>query len=275
MSGLEDLRVITVAHNARYHTWFELVDPKVLQKSFPTARVTPVLGSPLVGAFNVKYVVVGKIPHHAYTTQIRPGDIFGAWPPQPAQGEDLELVYEDSRLQILRVGDSYRPRLFRPDEVHAVAPGAQRAAAWIRANAEALARGAVVVEAPVALHGILEAPSQAVHRAELAYPSHAEVRIRVSSQTPGLLVLNDSFEAGWEATLDGGEIEILPVNVIARGVWVPAGEHTVSMRYRPPGLAAGAGVSALALVALGGGAWLARVRRRAPAAEPMSASARS
>ena len=73
--------------------------------------VTPEKLAELTGA---DYVVVGKIPHHAYTTQIRPGDIFGAWPPQPAQGEDLELVYEDSQLQILRVGDSYRPRLFRP-----------------------------------------------------------------------------------------------------------------------------------------------------------------
>jgi hypothetical protein len=274
LSGLEDLRVITTAHNARYHVWFELVDPKVVEKSFPTGRVTPVLGSPLVGAFNVRYVVVGKIPHHAYTTQIRPGDIFGAWPPQPAQGENLDLIYDDPRLQILRVGDDFRPRLFRPGEVHAVAPGAERAAAWIRANPEALARGAVVVEAPIALHEPLETPPAAAHRAELAYPSHAEAHIRVASEAPGLLVLNDSFEAGWQATLDGVETEILPVNVIARGVWVPAGEHTVHMRYRPPGLAAGAGLSALALAALGCGAWFTRTRRHAPATDLIPPSPR-
>ena len=265
MSGLEDLRVITVAHNARYHAWFELVDPKVVERGFPTSRVTPVLGSPLVGAFNVKYVVVGKIPHHAFTTQIRPGDIFGAWPPQPARGENLELIYEDPRLQILRVGDGFRPRLFRADEVHAVAPGAEGAAAWLRAHPEALARGAVVVEAPIALHESLEASSPAAHRVELEYPGHAEAHIRVASEAPGLLVLNDSFEVGWEATLDGVETEILPVNVIARGVWIPAGEHAVHMRYRPPGLAAGTGLSALALAALGCGARLARLRRQAPA----------
>lgn len=264
LTGLEDLRVISVAHNARYHAWFELVDPQVLEKSFPTARVTPVLGSPLVGAFNVKYVVVGKIPHHAFVTQIRPGDIFGAWSPVRAQGDDLTLIYEDPRLQILRVGDSFRPRLFRPDEVHAVAPGAKAAAAWLRTHPEALARGAVVVEAPIALHEALEATSPAAHRAELEYPSHAGVRIRIDSQTPGLLVLNDSFEAGWEAILDGVATEILPVNVIARGVWVPAGTHEVRMRYRPPGLAPGAALSAAALGALGCGAWFVRSRRHAP-----------
>jgi hypothetical protein len=264
MTGLEDLRVITVAHNARYHAWFELVDPQVLEWSFPTGRTTPVLGSPLVGAFNVKYIVVGKIPHHVYLTQLRPGDIFGAWPAIPAHGENLTLVYENPRLQILRVDDTFRPRAFQPEEVHAVAPGAESAAAWIRENTEALERGVVVVEAPVALHTELESGTSARNELAVEYPSHTQVRIRVDTEAPGLVVLNDSFEAGWEATIDGVEAQIHPVNVIARGVWVPAGSHEVRMRYRPPGLAAGATVSMSSLCALGATAVFTRVRRRKP-----------
>jgi uncharacterized membrane protein YfhO len=48
------------------------------------------------------------------------------------------------------------------------------------------------------------------------------------------LVLNDAFAPGWTATVDGKDVEIFPVNYLARGLWVAAGEHTVIFQYHTP-----------------------------------------
>jgi len=264
LTGLEDLRVISVVMNPRYHAWFELVDPAVMTKTYPTSRVTNELSSPLVGAFNVKYVVAGKVPHHVYLTQIRPGDIFSRYSPQalPVSRANLEAFYEDRVMQVLRVVNSYRPRAFLAERVHAVPPGMEHAAAWIRAHPEALIDSVVAEAASETLREALETHAGPAGSVELEYPSQRSVRLRTRSERPALLVLNDIFEAGWEAQLDGAPAEILPVNLIARGVWVPEGDHEVRMRYRPPGFAAGVALSGMSLAALGLGGLAARRRRK-------------
>lgn len=262
LTGIEDLRVIAVVMNRRYHTWFELVDPEILDKTFPTSRITNELSSPLVGAFNVKYVLAGKARHHLYLTQIRPGDVFGVFDPRarPVPQDGFELAYEDRHLKILRVDGSYRPRAFLAERVAPVTPGAEHAAAFIRAHPEALRAGAVVVEAPPESHAALAAGRGPAGEVSLDYPSDTEAVLRVDAERPALLVLNDVYEAGWRAAIDGAPAPLLPVNVMARGVWVPAGAHEVRMGYRPPGFAAGCGISAAALAAL---ALVGGIRRRA------------
>jgi len=77
---------------------------------------------------------------------------------------------------------------------------------------------------------------------------------------PGLVVLTDAWYPGWEARLDGAPVPLHHANVAFRGVVVPAGEHTVEMRYRPASFRRGAalaGVGAAALLA----AWVVGARR--------------
>jgi hypothetical protein len=250
--------------NPRYHAWFELVDPAVMAKTYPTSRVTNELSSPLVGAFNVKYVVVGKVPHHVYLTQIRPGDIFSKFAPQafPVSKANLEAVYEDRVMRLLRVVNSYRPRAFLAERVRAVPPGVEHSAAWIRAHPGALIDTVVTEAASETLREALETHTGRAGSVEFEYPSQRSVRLRTRSERPALLVLNDIFETGWEAHVDGAPAEILPVNLIARGVWVPEGQHEVRMHYRPPGFAAGVALSGASLAALGLGGLAARQRRK-------------
>ncbi len=64
-------------------------------------------------------------------------------------------------------------------------------------------------------------------------PEHVELDVK--ADRPAVLVLNDSWYAGWSATLDGNPAPILPANVAVRGVLVPAGAHRVVFTYRTPG----------------------------------------
>ncbi|RKH11131.1 hypothetical protein D7V97_12040 [Corallococcus sp. CA053C] len=79
-------------------------------------------------------------------------------------------------------------------------------------------------------------------------PEH--LTVEVDALAPAVLVVNDAFQTGWRATLDGGEVPILPANLAVRAVAVPAGRHVVELRYRAPGLRPGLMVGAAAWLGL-------------------------
>jgi len=66
---------------------------------------------------------------------------------------------------------------------------------------------------------------------------------------PGdLLILNDTYDAGWQAWVNGNRTPIFRTNLYARGVQVPAGNSEVRFLYRPPSLWWGFLCSLLTLV---------------------------
>ena len=70
------------------------------------------------------------------------------------------------------------------------------------------------------------------------------VRVRVESPKPAVLVLLDAFDKGWTARLENSvEIPILRANALVRAVVVPSGAHVVTFSYRTPLLRAGAAAS--------------------------------
>ncbi len=87
--------------------------------------------------------------------------------------------------------------------------------------------------------------------------TRVELEARLSHD--GFVVLLESHDAHWFATVDGQPVATRRANVAFRAVPVPAGRHRVVMEYRPWPVAAGAAVSLAALVALG----LLRVRAAA------------
>lgn len=80
------------------------------------------------------------------------------------------------------------------------------------------------------------------------------IAVRVEeAATNGYLVVADALvRNGWAATVDGGPASVVRGNHAFAAVPVPAGSHTVVLRYTAPGLAAGAWTSgASVLVVLG------------------------
>jgi membrane protein YfhO len=81
--------------------------------------------------------------------------------------------------------------------------------------------------------------------------------IEVDAPGGGYLVVLDSYERGWRATVDGQAAAIVPANVLFRGVRVGPGRHAVILEHRPPGQRAGIAVSAIALLITGALTWRA------------------
>jgi len=92
-------------------------------------------------------------------------------------------------------------------------------------------------------------------------PAGHDLRIEANSTTGGLLVFNESYDPGWSATTDGGQVDILRVNAVCQGVVVPPGPHQVRFVYCPRGLGAGAAASVAALAILAAGFFLTTRRR--------------
>ena len=86
---------------------------------------------------------------------------------------------------------------------------------------------------------------------------HAPDRLVISAEMAcnGMVVLSDAFYPGWRARVDHRLARIYEVNVAMRGVAVPRGRHTVTMRYRPVSVYLGAALSLLGI--LGALVWAA------------------
>jgi hypothetical protein len=76
------------------------------------------------------------------------------------------------------------------------------------------------------------------------------VRIEADLVSPGYVVLVDTYDPSWRATVDGAPADILRANVAFRAVRLSAGKHLVEMACRPASLRLGLAISALTAGAL-------------------------
>ena len=87
-------------------------------------------------------------------------------------------------------------------------------------------------------------------QAKITAYQNQSVAIRASLNSPGVLVLADSFYPGWKAYVDGKEEPIFRANLFFRGVLLSPGEHVVEFRYEPRSFRIGRVVSLTTLFGL-------------------------
>lgn len=86
------------------------------------------------------------------------------------------------------------------------------------------------------------------------------IRIEVEAQAPAWLVLLDTWDPGWRASVDGAAVPIVRANAAFRALQVPAGRHVVEERYRPASVTIGALLSGVGWLAAIGALGYARAR---------------
>jgi hypothetical protein len=136
------------------------------------------------------------------------------------------------------------PRAFLVSEVTAV--GDEEAAwRWIQRPEFAPGREAVI-EAPE--HPV--APSGAAGSVRLEDWAPDALRLRVAAPAPTLLVVSQAWYPGWEALVDGRRVPLYRADYVLMALAVPAGDHAVTVRYRPASVRAGLVLGVLGTVAL-------------------------
>ncbi len=76
--------------------------------------------------------------------------------------------------------------------------------------------------------------------------------VETATSEASLLVVTRSWDAGWEARLDGASVPIRRCDLALMAVAVPAGEHRLDLAYRPAAWRAGVAVSGVSLLVLVG-----------------------
>ena len=183
--------------------------------------------SPLLNLLNAKYFVVESV-----------GTI--ALP-------NLSLVFQSSAYKIYRNNDAL-PRAFVVHDTRVVTD--RNAILNQMASPGFDPKSYAIVERKfdaMPHHAGVQSPAPKIIR-----HSPNRVAIEAELQEPGLLVLADAYDPGWEAFLDGKETEIHRTNYVMRGVLVPAGRHAVEFRYEPFSFKLGAIISLASLISVGG-----------------------
>ncbi len=73
------------------------------------------------------------------------------------------------------------------------------------------------------------------------------VVVETGSSAPAYLVLADTFDPGWSATVDGSPAPIRPAYVAFRAIALTPGAHIVAFTYRPAGFTLGLAISIMGI----------------------------
>jgi hypothetical protein len=60
-----------------------------------------------------------------------------------------------------------------------------------------------------------------------------QIEMTASNNVPSLLVYNDKFSPTWKIKVDGKPSQLHRANYIMRGIFLPAGNHSIIMKYEP------------------------------------------
>ena len=92
----------------------------------------------------------------------------------------------------------------------------------------------------------------------VARPRPEEIRVRVRTASPRLLVVPEVDDGGWTGEANGEKVPVVRANGVFLAARVPAGESETVFRYRPPLFREGAVISALSALVVAALAWRSR-----------------
>ncbi|MEG0039679.1 MAG: YfhO family protein, partial [Bacteroides sp.] len=86
------------------------------------------------------------------------------------------------------------------------------------------------------LQGVTQGFKDSLSTIRLTSYEPNELVYEVSTPQAGIVVFSEIYYPGWQATIDGQPAEIARADYILRAMQVPAGKHTIVMRFDPKSL---------------------------------------
>ncbi|MEJ7839529.1 MAG: YfhO family protein [Thermomicrobiales bacterium] len=240
---LEQIPVYNPVHYQVYVDYIEVMNGAAQDYHYLDVMAPALGGSQLLDMLNVRYVLVPR-----------------AVTPQPPIAESGTIAYEDDLIVVYENPDAF-PRAWI---VHNVQPSMDGAELELLNSDQVDGRYTAFVDGdlpPVSL------PANGPNSDVVTFNRHDPEFISVESNTggDGLLVFSEVYDKGWNAYVNGEKVDLLRTNHALRGVPVPAGEHTVELKYEPIELRIGlwsTGIASLAMLAIWVWAGVDRFRHR-------------
>lgn len=186
-------------------------DPKMSGKCRATARCAPHMAK-AYGAFNVRFLV----------SPLELDRCAGWKLLDTIKADPFEVrVYENEHVL---------PRAYVVGDVLDVANLQEAAGKLLRGNIDPARRASRLGGAPAKTPPKLDKPYRACQYEERAPGSR---RIQCDLETPGYLIVADTYERGTEIRVDGARVEPFLAHAIQIGVELPAGQHEITVDFRP------------------------------------------
>jgi hypothetical protein len=229
LSGLFDIQGYNPIHVARYDDLIAALNAGP-QNYHHTDVLASGLNSPVLNLLNARYIIVAAVP---------PSDQIA-----PHFERTFNLVYEDQFVKVLE-NPSALPRAWLVHAAQQVEPGQ---AAAVLASGAVDPRMTALLEAPLPALGQPDFGVPDDVRIENYTPDH--IQLLTNSSTSSLLVLSEVYYPVWNAYVDGRPTRIYVADHALRGIPVPAGTHTVELRYESAALTAGLLITLVAVLSL-------------------------
>lgn len=239
--GLDSIQGYNAVHLARYDEYVNALNGRT--QGYHNTDVYPDgLQSPLLDLLNVRYIVV---PTNLGENQEPLRELKDAHP----------TVYGDDRVEVLENRDAL-PRAWIVHSARVVERG--ETLDLLNSGRVDPRRTALLEQTPPDLS---TPPNPSADRADVTGYEPERIRVETATEARGLLVLGEAYYPAWKAYVDGEPVPLYVADHVLRAVPVPAGEHTVELRYESRTLQLGLAISLTTLLALLVLA-VARTRRR-------------
>lgn len=243
---LDGTQVYNPTHLAYYVNYIDIMNGGTQDYHWLDPYPNALAGSPLLDMLNVRYIIVARsIPPN------RPDAVVIA--------AGRPIAYQDGEVTLYENSAAY-DRAWIVHDVRSNGGGA-----GLRQIADGTVDGHRVAFVDGELPPVIPPDPTLAGTESVTITRYEddELSASVIAASPGLVVFSETYAEGWRAYVDAEEVEIVRTNEALRGVPVPAGEHTIEMRYDPIELRAGlwtTGVTGIAVIALVGWnafSWLA------------------
>ena len=228
--GLHSIQGYNPVQPARYYEYMKALNGT--SQGYHNADVyAEGLDSPLLDLLNVRYMVLPAAvnPDESLLRELK---------------EAHPTVYKDDRAEVLENRGAF-PRAWIVHSARQV----PRSETLERLGSGAVdPRETVLLERPPPDLDQPEDPS--ADRATVTEYDADGISLETATGAPGLLVLSEAYYPAWKAYVDGEPAPLYAADHALRAVPVPAGEHSVELRYESWTLQTGLAVSLAAYLAL-------------------------
>lgn len=229
--GLEHIQGYNPTHLRYYNEYVDMMNGTIQDYHWLDAFPPALSGSQLLDMLNVRYIVVDlAIPQDRE-------DVRAITAERPE-------VFRNARVAVFENPGAF-PRAWIVHDVRLNNDGEGLA---LLANRSVNGRQTAFVDGPLP---VVAPPNRPADDSVAVIESKADaLTVQARADAAGLVVFSETYEEGWRAYVDGERVDILRANHALRGVPIPAGTHTIEMRYEPTSLTVGLWTSGVAGMAV-------------------------